>query len=122
LRQITIIGLGHEAPKRRGAFSAEIVNQLLKRRSLANEKAYANQLGPHEWCLPKLADEIPVSAGKLTDWARRGWIHSRKTPAQHLWVLWADEPELERLRKLAAMSHRGVVEYPSELTTPRDRH
>ena len=112
---------GFSTPKRCGAFSAEIVNQLLKRRGLANEKTYTNQLGPHEWWLPKLADEISMSAGKLADWVRRGWIHSRRTPAQRLWVLWADKPELIRLRKLAAMSHRGIVEYPSGLTTPRDR-
>ena len=29
--------------------------------------------------------------------------------------------ELKRLRKLATLSHRGVVEYPPELTTPKER-
>ena len=91
------------------------------RRGLSNEKTYAGQLGPHEWWLPKLAEAIPVSAGKLADWARRGWLHSRRTPAQHLWILWADKQEVKRLRKLAALSHRGVVEYPAELTTPKER-
>ena len=112
---------GFSTPRRCGAFTAEIVNQLLERRGLANEKTYTNQLGPHEWWLPKLADAIPVSVGKLGDWVRRGWIHARRTPAQRLWVLWADEPEVNRLRKLAALSHRGMAEYPSELTTPKDR-
>jgi hypothetical protein len=112
---------GFSTPRRRGAFTAEIVNALLQRRGLANEKTHTNQLGPHEWWLPKLADAIPVSAGKLGDWARQGWIHARRTPAQRLWILWADEPEVNRLRKLAALSHRGMAEYPSELTTPRDR-
>ena len=112
---------GFSTPRRCGAFTAEIVNQLLKRRGLANEKTCPNPLGPHEWWLPKLAEAIPVDAGKLGDWARRGWIHSRRTPAQRLWVLWADEQEVERLRKLAALSHRGVVVYPPGLTTPKDR-
>jgi hypothetical protein len=62
-----------------------------------------------------------VSAGKLAGWARRGWLRSRKTPGQCLWVLRADRQELRRLRKLAALSHRGVVDYPSELTTPKVR-
>ena len=52
------------------AFFPELVRQLLTRRGLANEKAYTEQLGPHEWWLPKLAEAIPVSAGKLADWAR----------------------------------------------------
>jgi hypothetical protein len=112
---------GFSTPRRCGAFTAEIVNALLQRRGLANEKTYTNQFGPNEWWPPKLADAIPVSIGKLGDWARRGWIHARRTPAQRLWVLWADEPELNRLRKLAALSHRGMAEYPSELTTPTDR-
>lgn len=112
---------GFRTPKRSGGFSAEVVNQLLKRRGLANEKTYADPLGPHEWWLPKLAEVIPVPTWKLGDWARRGWIHARRTPAQRLWVLWADEPELERLRELAALSHRGVAEYPPELTTLRER-
>jgi DNA invertase Pin-like site-specific DNA recombinase len=112
---------GFSPPKRCGGFFPELVHQLLKRRGLANEKSYTDQLGPHEWWLPKLADQIPVSAGKLADWARRGWLHSRKTPAQRLWVLWADKQELNRLRKLAALSQRGVVEYPRELITPKER-
>ena len=112
---------GFSPPKRCGEFYPELVRQLLMRRGLANERTYADQLGPHEWWLPKLAEAIPVSAGKLADWARRGWVHSRKTPAQRLWVLWADKQEVKRLRKLAALSHRGVVEYPAELTTPRRR-
>ena len=112
---------GFIPPKRRGEFFPELVRQLLSRRGLANEKTYAGPLGPHEWWLPRLADEIPVSAGKVADWARRGWLHSRKTPAQRLWILWADKQELRRLRKLAALSHRGVVEYPAELTKPKDR-
>ena len=116
--------LNHEGfipPKRCGGFYPELVHELLVRRGLANEKTYVNQLSPHEWWLPKLATEIPVTPGKLADWARRGWLLSRRTPAQRLWVLWADEQEVKRLRRLAVLSHRGVVEYPVELTTPKKR-
>lgn len=112
---------GFVPPKRCGEFYPELVHELLVRRGLSNEKKYASQLGPHEWWLPRLAEAIPVSAGKLADWARRGWLHSRRTPAQHLWILWADKPEVKRLRKLATLSHRGVVEYPLDLTTPKRR-
>jgi DNA invertase Pin-like site-specific DNA recombinase len=112
---------GFSPPKRCGAFYPELVHQLLCRRGLANERNYDGQLGPYEWWLRDLAREVPMSADKLADWARRGWLHSRKTPAQRLWVLWADKQELKRLRKLVALSHRGVVEYPSELTTPKEQ-
>jgi hypothetical protein len=88
---------------------------------LADERKDADQLEAHEWWLPQLAEKIPVSAGKLADWARRGWLHARRTPAQRLWILWADSQEIRRLHKLAALSHRGVVEYPSQLITPKER-
>ncbi len=110
---------GYRTPKMRGDFHPELVRKLLSRRGLANEQRYAGQLGPHEWWLTDLARAVPVSASKLTDWARRGWVTARQTPAQRLWVLWADRREVRRLRKLAALSHRGVVEYAPDLTTPR---
>ena len=100
---------GFSPPKRCGGFYPELVRQLLVRRGLANDKTYVDQLGPHEWWLPKLAEAIPVSAGKLADWARRGWLHSRRTPPQWLWVLWADKQEVKRLRELASLSHRGGI-------------
>jgi hypothetical protein len=110
---------GYRTPKMRGDFHPALIRKLLERRGLANEKTAGGQLGPHEWWLPELARAIPVSEGKLADWARRGWVTSRKTPAQQLWVLWADGRELRRLRRLAALSRRGVAGYPSQVTTPR---
>jgi hypothetical protein len=112
---------GFSPPKRCGVFYPELVHRLLTRRGLANERTNDGQLGPYEWWLRDLARAIPMSADKLADWARRGWIHSRKTPAQRLWILWADGQEVKRLRRMAAFSHRGVVEYPTELTTPKKR-
>jgi hypothetical protein len=102
-------------------FSPELVHKLLSRHGVRTQIVYDAQLGPYEWWLPKLAEQIPVSAGKLAGWARHGWLHSRKTPVKRRWVLCAAKAELKRLRKLAAVSHRGIVEYPAELTTPSKR-
>jgi DNA invertase Pin-like site-specific DNA recombinase len=113
---------GFTPPMRCGKFFPVLVRQLLRRRGLVDKGASAEQLGPDEWWLSKLATELTVSVGKLADWARRGWVHSRKTTAGSMWVLWADKSELKRLRKLASLSHRGIVAYRSELTTPGDRH
>jgi hypothetical protein len=113
---------GFRTPKRRGQFSPDLVRQLLSRRGFTKATRQIEQLGPHEWKLQQLAEQIPVSAGKLGDWVRRGWLHSRKTRAQRLWILWADHQEMRRLRELAKLSHRGLVEYPVELTTPKARN
>jgi hypothetical protein len=94
---------------------------MLKSRGLWVKTTRADRLGPHEWWLPKLAEQLSASADKLTRWARRGWVHSRKTPARGLWVLWADSDELKRLRKLVAASLRVRTEYSIGLTTPKKR-
>ena len=60
-----------------------------------------------------------MTDGKLRGWIERGWLHARQTPAQHLWIVWADRDEMSRLRKLVARSHRGITSQPRELTTPK---
>ena len=112
---------GFSPPKRRSPFSAELVRQLLCRQGISNEKACTPPLAAHEWLLPDLARELKMPAGKLRGWIERGWLHGRQTPAQHLWIAWADRDELRRLRKLVARSHRGVTSQPGELTTPKNR-
>jgi hypothetical protein len=112
---------GFSPPKRCDVFSPELVHKILSRQEVRTQITYDAQLGPHEWWLPLLAEQIPVSAEKLAEWARQGWLHARKTPMKRRWVLWADKAELKRLRKLSTASHRGIVEYPAELTTPRER-
>ena len=42
----------------------------------------------------------------------------RKTPAQRQWIVWADKSEQKRLRRLKALSRRGIVVLPGELITP----
>jgi DNA invertase Pin-like site-specific DNA recombinase len=112
---------GFSPPKRRSPFSAELVRQLLCRQGISNEKACTPPLAEHEWLLPDLARELKMPAGKLRGWIERGWLHGRQTPAQHLWIAWADRDELRRLRKLIARSHRGVTSQPVKLTTPKNR-
>jgi len=112
---------GFSPPRRSGPFYEELVRQLLCRQGISNEKTCLPSLAPHEWWLPDLARELKMPAGKLRGWIERGWLHGRQTPAQHLWIVWADRDELRRLRKLVARSHRGVTSQPQNLTTPKKR-
>jgi hypothetical protein len=112
---------GFRTPKMRGAFSKELVRKLLSRRGLASEKSDADQLSPQEGWLADLGQELGVPVTKLRAWILRGWLHGRQTPAQGLWIAWADRDELKRLRKLKRRSVRGVISYPKELTTPKNR-
>jgi len=113
---------GFYPPKGSGAFTTPVVHQLLKRRGLiGNERLHDELIGRHEWWLTDLARELEMSHLKLRDWANRSWVHSRKTPVQGYWILWADKEEVRRLRKLLAQSRRGVNTYSSELRTPKKR-
>ncbi len=95
--------------------------RLLTRFGLTEERTRAEQLGPDEWWLPGLADELRVSETKLREWAVKGWALARKTPGQGQWVIWADVGERRRLAKLNARSKRGVAAHPASLTTPDRR-
>ena len=113
---------GFYPPKRRGEFTTPVVHQLLKRRGLmGNERSHGELLGRDEWWLADLAGELQMSHLKLRDWAVRGWVHSRRTPVQGYWILWADKDEVQRLRRLLSESRRGVNAYASELRTPKRR-
>lgn len=97
------------------------MRRLLSRYGLTGEESRAGQLGPNEWWLPGLANELQMSVTKLRDWVVKGWALARKTPGQGPWVIWADAEERKRLSKLNARSKRGVVTHPVALTTPRRR-
>ncbi len=109
-------------PKRSGKFTAPVIYQLLKRRSLiGNERSHDELLREAEWWLTDLARELEMSHLKLRDWATRQWLHSRKTPVQGRWILWADHDEVSRLRQLLDQSRRGVNAYSNDLKTPKKR-
>ena len=113
---------GFSPPKRRGQFTSPVIYQLLKRRGLiGNERSHDELLEDDEWWLTDLARELEMSHLKLRDWAKRGWVHSRKTPVQSRWILWADEEELIRLRRLLGQSRRGVNAYTNKLRSPKER-
>jgi hypothetical protein len=113
---------GFYPPKRRGAFTKTVVYQLLERRGLmGDERSHNEFLRRHEWWLTDLARELKMSHLKLRDWARRGWVHSRRTPIQSRWILWADKDEVMRLGKLLADSRRGVNAYSNKLKKPKKR-
>jgi hypothetical protein len=69
-------------------------------------------VGPDEWWLQALARTLPVSPMQRRDWAVRGWLHARKSPAPGFWMVWAAVEEVARLRPLLVYSQRGMNGYP----------
>jgi hypothetical protein len=113
---------GFRPPKQPGSFNKPMIYQLLKRRGMiGNERNHKELLGSNEWWLTDLSRELQMSCDKLRDWTVRGWVHFRKTPLQGYRVLWADDDEVDRLKKLLAQSRRGMQGYTEDLTTPKPR-
>jgi hypothetical protein len=118
---------GFRPAKRRATFNGAMVRQMLSRRFRSGPRPRAltesSPLEAHEWWLTDLARELGMPAPTVHCWLRRGWIAARKLAgAGGRWILWADEEELDRLRRLRA-SPRSWSDspYPSELTTPKAR-
>lgn len=118
---------GFRPAKRRETFNCSMVRQMLSRHFRSGPRprglSEASPLKDHEWWLTDLARELGMPTPTVHSWLRRGWITARKlTGVGGRWVLWADEEELDRLRRLRA-SPRGWSDqpYPPELTTPKTR-
>jgi len=111
---------GFHPLKGRGPFTSAIVHRLLLRRGLiGNERDQDGLRGDNEWWLTDLARKLEMNPLKLRDWAARGWLHSRRTPIQKYWILWADQDEVKRLHALLAASRRGINAYATDLTSPK---
>ncbi len=94
---------GHRPPKRRESFGAQGVRDLMRRLELTRNRSRSTSreglVGEEEWWLPELAREIGMPSVTLYHWIRRGWVSARQREDRR-WVAWADETEIERLRRL----------------------
>jgi hypothetical protein len=73
----------------------------------------------HYWRAGKLCDARGIKKPTLSGSRRRGWVQVRQVGSR--WIYWADAPELERLRKLAAHPAGGSTPTPADLTAPASR-
>lgn len=103
---------GYRSPKLVEGFGEQGVKEIVGRLDLSRAKGPRKGstrlpesdelLDEHEWWLGNLAREIQVPEPTLYAWVRRGWTRARQLQEhpRRRWVVWADEAELERLRRL----------------------
>jgi hypothetical protein len=99
------------------------VRLLLSRWGLSGWRVEQIPLGPDEWWLNDLARALDVNASLLRKWENRRWVHCRRSSIALGWrILWADQEELERLKRLRdyGLAH-PFCHYPPELTVPKQR-
>ena len=120
---------GYRPPKRREGFDRQSAQDLIHRLGLSRQRLRSGgreDLGRHEWWLGELACELGMPEATLYGWLRRGRLQARQQEEKvpYRWIVWADEAELGRLKRLRA---RPVGEYLRRLwiggsTTPRADH
>lgn len=98
---------GWRPAKRRATFTASMVRSLLAskgaERSTYTPRPLPEELEANEWTLPALADRLSMSRITLYSWVFRHWVQARKVQSSRppgVWIVWADERELERLTAL----------------------
>jgi DNA invertase Pin-like site-specific DNA recombinase len=111
---------GYRSPKLVEGFGCQGVKKLMRRLGLSQRERRQQPprglLGEHEWWLGELAGRIQMPKQTLYTWIRRGWVRSRQLQGHaRRWVVWADEAELERLRRLQELprgyhTHRQWIE------------
>jgi len=116
---------GFHPPRGARIFNRFIVEQFLVRQTGwergTRSRIKLEELRSHEWGLSDLARELGMPVNTLRTWQARGWLRGRKSPeTPRCWILWADEMEMERLRRLRDWRRGGYnQDRPPELTTPQ---
>jgi len=117
---------GFRPPKRRATFNPGMVRTLASRQARLGPRPRnmeVHVLPPHEWWFADLARHLSLPQPTLYSWLRRGWVQGRQLPlAGGRWILWADEEELDRLRRLHTCP-RSWFNQPqaAALTRPKPR-
>ncbi len=110
---------GYRTPRRQRLFSASVTAKLLADDKSAYTQLHHPELGPNDWEVKRLADEISMPIKRLKDWVTKGWAHATQRPFGRTWVIWADEQELSRLKQLRArQAGNNNSNPPKELTRP----
>jgi DNA invertase Pin-like site-specific DNA recombinase len=112
---------GFVPPRRRGAFTAGTIGSLVRDLGLVGELFRDDLVGEDEWWIPDLARRLGVIAQKVHYWAKRGWVHARRTPSGKHLIVWADEDEVHRLRQLAGRKNSWIAARHPELVLPKSR-
>jgi DNA invertase Pin-like site-specific DNA recombinase len=105
-------------------FNQAIVGRLAKKfcadlTSTGNRAAV--QCEQNEWTVAALSKELSIPRTTLQTWKNRGWLHViRRLPGIRGQIIyWADDRELDRLRRLRRTKwHFGDPPLPEYLTTP----
>lgn len=108
---------GFAMPKHGCQLTVDMVEYLL-RQPQCRELLRHPELGPDQWLVEDLAKELQMPVRKLKQWVTRGWVHAIQRPHGGVWVVWADESDLRRLKDIET-TRRANGQFSPELKKPR---
>ena len=119
-------GEGFRPLKQADQFDGDMVGRIFRRRvpsAKRDASLWLDQLQPNEWLAVDLAAKLQIPKNTLHAWIRRGWIHHRKLAGYRApCICWADESELQRLRRLRQTPHGWWdPALPKTLVAPKER-
>jgi DNA invertase Pin-like site-specific DNA recombinase len=115
---------GFQPTKQTNRFNKAIVGRLAKKfcRELTSTRNHAPiQCNENEWTVTALSTKLDIPRTTLQSWKNRGWLHVlRRLPGIRGQIIyWADDRDLERLRRLRRTKWCfGDPPLPKYLTTP----
>lgn len=73
-----------------------------------------------EWTTRELAEQLGMARDSLHNWVQKGVVRGRKVTyhTRSIWLLWADEAELARLREMRDFPYYGTHPPRIEIETP----
>ncbi len=112
---------GFSPPRRRGSFTESGIADFARRLGLLGELFQDGLLEENEWWIPDLARKLEVISVKIHYWVKQGWINHRRTPSGKHLIVWADQDELHRLRKLAGKKTSWFAAKHPDQVVPKQR-
>jgi DNA invertase Pin-like site-specific DNA recombinase len=112
---------GFVPPYRRGVFTKSGVGKLARELGLVGESFRDELLQENEWWIPDLAQQVVVIPQKIHHWVTQGWVHSRRTPSGRHIIVWADQDEIRRLKKMTKVKSTWLRVSHPHLITPKPR-
>jgi DNA invertase Pin-like site-specific DNA recombinase len=110
---------GFRSPRSDKPISAMMVQKLLLEQPRCRQQLTNPSLEPHHWRSADLARELDIPEKLLKHWVTRGWASAIQRPFGRVWVIYADERELQRLHQLASSQTGQGRPGPTEkLRTP----
>jgi len=96
---------GLRPPKRTTRFGPGQVLDLANKHGIRVQPRRARPaaltgLGPDQWSVTGLADQLSMPTATIYNWIYRGWLTAHQTPDGLYWIITADPAELARLREL----------------------